>query len=141
MKDKNNQFLEVIIFSLSLPRFLRSPRIEAYIEHIDSPDERRGGATRRSLNPGKEKDRVSSRGEAASARHVAEARSGVSGVSGAALRRKRRPPQRGRVPPHPQFERGWEVWQAHGAMRAGQDTPTDQQVPGVWGPPRTLEPQ
>lgn len=37
VKDKNNQFLEVSIFSLSLPRFLPSPRIQAYIEHTGSP--------------------------------------------------------------------------------------------------------
>lgn len=57
VKDRNNQFLEVIIFSLSLSlslaRFL-SPRIVVYIEEIDSAEERRGGATQRSLNPGKE---------------------------------------------------------------------------------------
>lgn len=54
VKDRNNQFLEVIIFSLSLSLSL-SPRIVAYIEEIDSPEERRGGATQRSLNPGKER--------------------------------------------------------------------------------------
>lgn len=58
VKDRNNQFLEVIIFSLSLSL---SPRIVAYIEEIDSAEERRGGATQRSLNPGKEGPREEER--------------------------------------------------------------------------------
>lgn len=85
VKDRNNQILDDIIFSLSL-----SPRIVAYIEKIDSPEERRGGATQRSLNPGKER-RASKRREAASASHVDQAR---SSVSGAVLLRKPRPLQR-----------------------------------------------
>lgn len=56
VKDRNNQFLEVIIFSLSL-----SPRIVTYTEDIDSAEERRGGATQRSLNPGKEGPRAEER--------------------------------------------------------------------------------
>lgn len=62
VKDRNNQFLEVIIFSLSLSLSLSlSPRIVAYTEEIDSAEERRGGATRRSLNPGKEGPREEER--------------------------------------------------------------------------------
>jgi len=96
VKGRNNQLLEVIIFSLFFLSLSLSPRIVAhYIEEIDSAEERRGGATRRSLNPGKEGPREERRGGFASSRHVARARSSVTGGS---LRRKRRPLQRKR--PH-----------------------------------------
>lgn len=53
-----------------------SLRIVAYTEKVDNAEERRGGATQRSLNPGKEGPREEERrGEAASPRHVARARS------------------------------------------------------------------
>lgn len=89
--------LAVIIFSVSLSRFLSlSPRIEAYVEEIDSPEERRGGATRRSLNPGKER----------ASEHERRGRLPLSRGPGterrqrrAALRRKGRPLQRNRPPP------------------------------------------
>lgn len=84
VKDRNNQFLEVIIFSLSL-----SPRIVAYIEEIDSAEERRGGATQRSLNPGKEGPT-----EERPLRLVTWPGRRARSAARAALRRKRRPLQR-----------------------------------------------
>ncbi|KAJ0036094.1 hypothetical protein NQD34_004771 [Periophthalmus magnuspinnatus] len=80
--DNNNQMLKGTIFSRF--SFVLSPRIVAYVEEIDSAKERRGGATQRSLNPGKE-GTEQRRGR--SPCHVARA---WRSVSGAALRRKRR---------------------------------------------------
>lgn len=57
-KVKRRGFFLFSVVVVGCYYFLRlplSPRIEAYIEEIDSPGERRGGATRRSLNPGKER--------------------------------------------------------------------------------------
>lgn len=109
VKDRNNQFLEVIIFSLSLSLSLSlSPRIVAYTEEIDSAEERRGGATQRSLNPGKEGPREEERrGRFASSRGPGAGQRQRRG----SLRRKRRPLQRKR--PHTGFE-GWESRTAAG---------------------------
>lgn len=100
VKDRNNQFLEVIIFSLSLSLSL-SPRIVAYIEEIDSPEERRGGATQRSLNPGKERPSEQER----------RGRFGLSRGPGAEQRQRRGSAEKtapsSKKPPRTRFG-GWE---------------------------------
>lgn len=100
VKDRNNQFLEVIIFSLSLSLSL-SPRIVAYIEEIDSPEERRGGATQRSLNPGKERPSEQER----------RGRFGLSRGPGAEQRKRRGSAEKtapsSKKPPRTRFG-GWE---------------------------------
>ncbi|KAI9531018.1 hypothetical protein NQZ68_000510 [Dissostichus eleginoides] len=55
---RNSSKLTAVVFSAGYPT---TSEIVAYIEEIDSDEERRGGATRRSLNPGKEGPREEER--------------------------------------------------------------------------------
>lgn len=84
----------IIIFSLSLP-----PRIASYIEEADGAEETWGGATRRSLNPGKEGPREAERRGRCSSSHGrgAELRQRHGRAQKTAPSSKKKGPQQGAI--------------------------------------------